>query len=265
MDPAVVVERTGPIAIVTLNRPERRNAFTDIQQIDDIANAIRELNADRDVRCIIVTGKGSAFSAGGDIAQMMRGEALFDERPEVTRMLYRRGIQQLPELFESMEVPTIAAVNGPAMGAGCDLALMCDIRIASEKAAFAQTFVKLGLVSGDGGAWLLPRLLSFSDACELALTGDVIRADRALEIGLVSRVVPPERLMDECMSIASRIASNPGDGVRMTKRLLRLGRNMQMNSLLEVSAAMQAIAHTTAGHKDSLKAAYEKLAGRSSK
>lgn len=265
MEPAVLVEKNGAIALVTLNRPERRNAFTDIQQIDDIAEAIRELDVDRDVRCIILTGKGAAFSAGGDIAQFFNGEALIDERPEVTRMLYRRGIQQLPELFEALEVPVIAAVNGPARGAGCDLALMCDIRIASEKASFAQTFVKLGLVSGDGGAWLLPRLVSFSDACEVALTGDVIRADRALEMGLVSKVVAPERLMDECLSIASRIAANPSDGVRMTKRLLRLGRNMQMNGLLEVSAAMQAIAHTTADHKKAIEVAYEQLTRRDRK
>lgn len=263
MGSAVVVDRKQTVAIVSLNRPERRNAFTDIEQIDEIAQSIRDLNADREVRCIILTGKGTAFSAGGDIGEMMKGSSLVDERPQVTRMLYRRGIQQLPELFEAIEVPVIAAVNGPAMGAGCDLALMCDIRIASEAASFAQTFVKLGLVSGDGGAWLLPRLLSYSDACELALTGDVIRAERALKIGLVSKVVPAEALMEECLTVAMRIAENPPDGVRMTKRLLRLGRNMQMSSLLEVSAAMQAIAHTTDAHKEALGLVYKKLLEKS--
>lgn len=262
MASAVVIDRHESVAVVSLNRPERRNAFTDIEQIDEIAQSIRNLNADRETRCIILTGKGTAFSAGGDINEMMKGSSLVDENPEITRMLYRRGIQQLPELFEAIEVPVIAAVNGPAMGAGCDLALMCDIRIASEAASFAQTFVKLGLVSGDGGAWLLPRLLSYSDACELALTGDVIRAQRALEIGLVSKVVPADMLMNECLALAERITSNPPDGVRMTKRLLRLGRNMQMNSLLEVSAAMQAVAHTTAAHKEALRATYIKLANK---
>lgn len=262
MDPAIVIEREGALATVALNRPNRRNAFTDIEQIDEVAEAFRQLNADRTVGCIILTGMGSAFSAGGDLGKMVEGSSLVDERPEVTRMIYRRGIQQLPELFESIEVPVIAAVNGPALGAGCDLALMCDIRIASDKARFAQTFVKLGLVSGDGGAWLLPRLLSYGDACELALTGDAIDADRALEIGLVRNVVPAEELLDECRGLAARILANPIDGVRMTKRLLRLGRHMQINSLLEVSAAMQAIAHTTEDHKRSLMSAYNEIKGK---
>lgn len=260
MEPAVLVERDGGIAVVRLNRPQRRNAFTDVAMIDEVADTIRALDRDREVKCLVLTGNGSAFSAGGDLKAMLDGTSLVDrERPEATRMAYRRGIQQLPELFEALEVPVIAAVNGPAMGAGCDLAMMCDIRIASETARFAQTFVTLGLVSGDGGAWLLPRTLSFADACELAFTGDTIDAARALEIGLVSRVVTPESLMEETMSLARRIARHPADGVRMTKRLLRMGRNMQINHLLEVSAAMQALGHNTPEHRTALAEAYERI------
>jgi len=263
MEPAVLVERQEGIAIVRLNRPQRRNAFTDVSMIDEVADTIRALDRDRDVKCIILTGNGSAFSAGGDLKAMLDRSSLVDgERPEATRMAYRRGIQQLPELFEALEVPVIAAVNGPAMGAGCDLAMMCDIRIASQTARFAQTFVTLGLVSGDGGAWLLPRTMSFADACEMAFTGETIDAPRALEIGLVSRVVPTEKLMDEVLSLARRIARHPADGVRMTKRLLRMGRNMQMNHLLEASAAMQALAHTTGAHRQALAEAVERISSK---
>jgi len=262
MEPAIIVERQDSIAIARLNRPEKRNAFTDVEMIDEVVEAIYALNADRDVKCLILTGNGRAFSAGGDLKGMQNGSSLVDRnQPEVTRMAYRRGIQQLPELFEALEIPAIAAVNGPAMGAGCDLALMCDIRIASEQARFAQTFVQLGLVSGDGGAWLLPRLVGFADACEMAFTGEAIDAARALQIGLVSKVVPPERLMDEALALARRIVVNPADGIRMTKRLLRLGRNMQMNQLLEVSAAMQALAHNTREHRKALQAALDRIAG----
>jgi enoyl-CoA hydratase/carnithine racemase len=257
---AVLVERQDGIATVRLNRPQRRNAFTDIAMIDGLADTMRVLDRDREVKCIVLTGNGSAFSAGGDLKSMLDGSSLVDrERPEATRMAYRRGIQQLPELFEALEVPVIAAVNGPAMGAGCDLAMMCDIRIASQTARFAQTFVTLGLVSGDGGAWLLSRTMSFADACEMAFTGETVDAARALEIGLVSRIAPAERLMDEVMSLARRIAQHPADGLRMTKRLLRMGRNMQMNHLLEVSAAMQALVHNTDEHRTALASAYERI------
>jgi enoyl-CoA hydratase/carnithine racemase len=148
----------------------------------------------------------------------------------------------------------IAAINGPAIGAGLDVACMCDIRIASEKAIFAESFIKLGLVPGDGGAWLLPRAVSASKAAEMAFTGDTINAADALACGLVSKVVAPEALEAEARAIAERIAINPAQALRITKRLLREGEHSRLESLLEMSAAFQALVHHTKDHGEAVEA-----------
>jgi enoyl-CoA hydratase/carnithine racemase len=152
----------------------------------------------------------------------------------------------------------IAAVNGPAIGAGCDLACMCDLRIAGESARFAESFVKLGIVPGDGGAWLLPRVVGFAKASEMALTGDAIDAHEALAYGLVSKVVPDGELLAEAHKLAARIAVNPTNAVRMTKRLLWESRTSSLDGLLELSAAMQALAHATDDNREAISAFLEK-------
>jgi enoyl-CoA hydratase/carnithine racemase len=157
-----------------------------------------------------------------------------------------------------LEVPVIAAVNGPAIGAGCDLACMCDIRIASDRAKFAESFVKLGLVPGDGGAWLLPRIVGFSKASEMALTGDMLDSAAALACGLVSQVVPHDQLMVAARELADRIAANPPHAVRMTKRLLREAWRASLASTLEASASAQAICHQTSDHQEAVAAFLEK-------
>jgi enoyl-CoA hydratase/carnithine racemase len=157
-----------------------------------------------------------------------------------------------------VEVPTIAAVNGPAIGAGCDLACMCDIRIASERASFAESFVKVGLVAGDGGAWLLPRIVGMSRAAEMSFTGEPLSAAEALQCGLVSRVVPEQELLPEARKLAAKIASNPGQALRMTKRLLREGQHSRLESVLEMAAALQSLAHTTHDHEEAVTAFLEK-------
>ena len=153
-----------------------------------------------------------------------------------------------------MELPVIAAVNGPAIGAGCDLALMCDIRIAGRAARFAESFVRIGIVPGDGGAWLLPRVVGFAKACEMALTGDVVDAAEAERIGLVSRVVADADLLAEAQAVARRVASNPPHAVRMTRRLLRQAQGQSLSAVLDMSAAMQALAHHTDDYRDTLAA-----------
>jgi enoyl-CoA hydratase/carnithine racemase len=155
-------------------------------------------------------------------------------------------------------VPVIAAVNGPAIGAGLDLACMCDVRIAAETAVFAESFVKVGIVPGDGGAWLLPRIIGFSKATELALTGETIDAAEALRIGLVSRVVAPDGLMAAAREVAGKIAANPPHAVRMTKRLLREGQTATLANILELSAAMQSLAHATRDNDEAIDAFLEK-------
>ena len=156
------------------------------------------------------------------------------------------------------EIPVIAAVNGPAMGAGCDLTCMCDLRIAGQSARFAESFVKLGIIPGDGGAWLLPRVVGFAKAAEMSLTGDALSADQALAYGLVSQVVPDAELLDAARALARRIAANPPQAVRMARRLLREAWNNRLDSVLEMSSAMQAVAHTTEDHKEALAAMREK-------
>jgi enoyl-CoA hydratase/carnithine racemase len=250
----------GGIVILTLNQPELRNPISDQPTITALLDAIEAADRDINVRAVILTGAGSAFSTGGNLRGMHSGGGLIDPLPAQTRRNYRNGIQRLPLLLESIEVPVIAAVNGPAIGAGCDLACMCDIRVAGQSAKFAESFVKLGIVPGDGGAWLLPRLVGFSKANEMALTGDVIDANAALACGLVSQVVPDHELMAAARAIAVRIAVNPPHAVRMTKRLLREGRMASLTATLEASAAAQALCHATDDHREAVAAFLEKRA-----
>jgi enoyl-CoA hydratase/carnithine racemase len=255
MSELVAIEREDAVAVVTLNQPEKRNPISGLDMIDALEAAMRGLDADMTVRAVILTGAGSAFSSGGDLKAMATpGSSLRDALPAQTRRNYKSGIQRLPLLFEALEVPVIAAINGPAIGAGCDLACMCDVRVASASAKFAESFVKLGIVPGDGGAWLLPRIIGFAKATELALTGDMLDATEALACGLVSRVVPDDQLMDEARLVARKIAANPPHAVRMTKRLLREGHRSTLANILELSAAMQALGHATADHDEAVDA-----------
>jgi enoyl-CoA hydratase/carnithine racemase len=164
MTDAVLYERDGAVVTLTLNRPELRNPISDDDVVDAIVAALDQLEDDAEARVAILTGAGSAFSSGGNLKKMAATDGLADAVPVRTRRNYKRGIQRLPLRFAALEVPVIAAVNGPAIGAGCDLTCMCDLRIAGESARFAESFVKLGIIPGDGGAWLLPRVVGFSKA-----------------------------------------------------------------------------------------------------
>jgi len=252
MTDAVLYEQDGHVVTLTLNRPEKRNPISESDVVDGLTAALARIQADASVRAVILTGAGSAFSSGGDLVAM---EAALPERarnPSATIAYYLDGIQRIPLAFEALDVPVIAAVNGPAIGAGTDLACMCDLRVAAEEARFAESFVKIGIVPGDGGAWLLPRIVGWSKACEMALTGDILSAREALACGLVSQVVPAAELMPAARALADRIAANPPLAVRATKRLLREGRFAKLDTLLQLSATAQAIAHTTEEHREAL-------------
>jgi len=250
----VKYEQDGGIATLTLNDPERRNALSNQAQWDAVVAACERVQRDTSVRCVILTGAGTAFCAGGNVKDMKGKSGIAAGSPYAIREGYRTGIQRIPLALYHLDVPTIAAVNGPAIGAGCDLTCMCDIRIASDRAKFAESFVKLGIIPGDGGAWLLPRAVGMSKAAELTFTGDTIGAAEALACGLVSKVVAPEQLMPEARALAARIASNPGPALRMAKKLLREGQHTRIESLLELSAALQALAHHTPEHGQALDA-----------
>jgi enoyl-CoA hydratase/carnithine racemase len=254
----LALSRDGAVVTATLNRPDERNAITERAHSDEIADFCADITRDRTVRAVILTGAGSAFCAGGNVKHMREKAGMFAGAPYDLRQGYRMGIQRIPAALYALEVPVIAAVNGPAIGAGLDLACMADIRIASEKALFAESFVKLGIIPGDGGAWLLPRVIGMARASLLTLTGDTIDAARALEYGLVSEVVPADQLLPRARAIAASIATNPGHATRLAKRLLREGQDMRLEPLLELSAAYQALAHHTADHEEAINAFLEK-------
>ena len=258
-DQPVCVSRGGRVVTITLNLPQRRNPISDTVMVEALEDALVSADDDTGVRAVILTGAGSSFSSDGDLSTMRAGAGgLRDHLPVGTRRNYKRGIQRLPLLLEALEVPVIAAVNGPAIGAGCDLACMCDIRIAAQSALFAESFVKVGLIPGDGGAWLLPRIVGFSRATEMALTGDAIDAGTALEYGLVSRVVADEVLLDTALEVARKVAANPPHAVRMTRRLLREAHVSTLAGTLELSAAMQALTHETSDHAEAIDAFEQK-------
>lgn len=249
------------IVVLTMDDASTRNALTGNNMVSEFLAAFDRIQNDRSVRVVIITGAGKVFSSGGNIAEMGRQlQPEFDSA--ALRHEYQYGIQRLPLALHNLEVPTIAAVNGPAIGAGFDLTCMCDIRIASDKALFAESFVKLGIVPGDGGAWFLPRVIGMSRAAEMTFTGDAIDAQQAMQWGLLSKVVASEQLMNACLSLARRIVVNPPDAIRMSKRLLREGQHSRLDTLLEMSAAFQAIAHKTEGHAQAVQAFIDKRASR---
>ena len=253
----LLFERDGPVVTLTMNEPERRNPLTGNTAVADFLQAIDRIHDDPSVRCVILTGNGPSFCAGGDLREMQRQQR--DDVGEMAiRQEYRRGIQRLPLALFNLEVPVIAAVNGHAIGAGLDLACMCDIRIASERARFAESFVRLGIIPGDGGAWLLPRVVGMARAAELAFTGDTIDAQQALAWNLVSRVVPHEELMASARELAGRITANPGHALRLTKRLMREALHARLDTVLEMSAVFQAVSHKTADHREAVAAFLEK-------
>lgn len=257
----LLYQQDGGVVTLTMNQPEARNPLTGNTAVAEIVEACGRIAADSSVKVVVLTGAGSAFCSGGNVKDMQRyrTEAI---GPMPIRDEYQRGIQRLPLALYNLDVPTIAAVNGAAIGAGCDLACMCDVRIASEGAKFAESFIKVGLVPGDGGAWLLPRAVGMSKAAEMAFTGDAISADEALQCGLVSRVVPADQLMDTAYALARRIAANPGPTLRLTKKLLREAQHVRLDTLLELSAAFQALAHKTSEHEEAVAAFIEKRPAR---
>lgn len=258
MSDPVLYEQEGHVVTLTLNRHETRNAISEDEMVDAIVDACARINADKSVRVAIITGAGSAFSSGGNIKDMHDKKGMFGGSAPDLRDGYRKGIQRIPMAVYDLEVPIIAAVNGAAIGAGCDLTMMCDMRVASEKALFAESFVKVGLIPGDGGAWFLPRVVGYSRANEMAYTGEPVNAEKALAWGMVTRVVAPEELLTAANELAARIAVNPPTALRMTKKLLREGASSTLDSLLEMSASLQALVHQTKDHQEAVAAMLEK-------
>lgn len=239
------------IAELTLARDDRRNTLTDSRIIDEIVDALdRAVNDQAGV--LILTGEGKAFSAGGNIKEARkRAES---DAPASLRSFYTDGIHRIVKAVWGLEIPTIAAVNGPAIGAGFDLVLYCDLAIASTDARFCEQFVNIGLIPGDGGAWILPRRLGWQVAADLAFTGRTVGAEEARLLGIVRDVVTPDVLMPRTRDLAAQIASRPPLAVRYIKMLLRQGGEQGLDEHLSHCAALQALCQKSEDHAAALAA-----------
>jgi len=248
----------GRVAELTLDRDDVRNALTGTALIDDIVDTVAWANGSAAVSVLVITGAGAAFSAGGSVKEMKeRSGAFAGDAPEVEER-YRRGIQRIPLAIHAAEMPVIAAVNGPAIGAGCDLACMCDLRIGSTRAALGETFVNLGIIPGDGGAWFLQRLIGYQRAAELTFTGRIVKAEDARDLGLLLEVVEPEALMGRVREVAATIAAKPPQALRYAKRLMKIAQRMELGDFLDLCATFQGICHNTEDHVEAVAAFVDK-------
>ena len=244
------------VATIRLNRPERKNAFT-YEMIDRWAEALREAKADDNVRCVVLTGAGDAFCSGVDLSAR---EAV-DNQPLNRMEVLTKRVHSVARAVVALDKPLIAAVNGVAVGAGMDMALMCDVRWASTNARFSQGYIKVGLIPGDGGCFLLPRIVGMAKALELMWTGDQIDAATAAELGIVTRVVAPELLMKETYEFAHRLAAAPPLAVAAIKRLAYQSLAMDFLTSLEVAAAYSAIIQSTKDSREAMQAFRQRRVG----
>jgi enoyl-CoA hydratase/carnithine racemase len=236
------------LAKIVLNRPERMNAFT-FDMIDAWNLALRRCREDEEVKVVLVTGSGKSFCSGGDIIEMT---TRLDQSPSQRKTELFDRIQRIPLALENLDKPVIAALNGVATGAGLDLALMCDIRYAAESARFAETYLKVGLVPGAGGAHYLPRLVGISKALEMFLTAEFVDAQEALRIGLVNRVFPDNVLLEESERIARNIAEAPQLALRMTKRALYQSERNDLRTNLDLISSHYAIVTSSEDHRSAV-------------
>jgi len=252
------LELSSRVATLTFQRDDLRNALTGSELVSDIVHTIDWANGEKAVSVLILTGEGSAFSAGGNIKEMKARSGIFGGSAEEVQEKYRRGIQQIPLALARAEIPLIAAVNGPAIGAGMDLACMCDLRIGSTCARMGETFINLGIIPGDGGAWFLQRLIGYQKAVELTLTGRLVDAVEAKALGLLLEVVEPEELMPRATDLARVIAAKPPQAVRFTKRLMKLAQRQELPDFLDSCASFQGMCHQTRDHLEAVDAFLEK-------
>jgi 2-(1,2-epoxy-1,2-dihydrophenyl)acetyl-CoA isomerase len=242
----------GGVAVVTLNRPDAMNAINNDLKIE-LLDAMRQVAHDSAVKAVVLTGAGRAFCAGGDVKEMGGSRAPVEMRDRMRRYLHEALL-----LIYKMEKPVIAAVNGFAVGAGCNLALACDIILASEQAKFSEIFVKVGLVPDAGGFFLLPRLIGMPKAKELVFRGNTIDAREAERIGMINAVHPAEDLMGQALAMANELADGPARAIGIAKTMLHQSAEMNFPAALDYEAAVQAIVASTDDHREGVKAFAEK-------
>ena len=249
----VLYTKQGGIAIITLNRPDAKNAFSE-EMISLWNGYLKEAKEDDSVRVIVVTGSGNTFCSGGDIRDMAEGKL----RSWDMKNFLWEGVHRIVLTMEDLDKPVIAAINGAAMGAGMDMAIMCDLRVSSERAKFAESYISMGLIPGDGGAYFLPRLVGVAKALELLLTGDVLTAQDALSLGIVNKVVPHESLMEETMNLAGKIAAKPPLAVRMMKRAVYQAQTSTLRAHLDYISSQLSLLSETEDHREAAVAFLEK-------
>lgn len=250
------------VATLRFCRDDVRNALTGTALIQDIVQVCEWAGKAERVGALILTGDGRAFSAGGNIKDMAAKTGMFGGEPIAIQDAYRRGIQKMSLAVYRSEIPVIAAVNGAAIGAGLDLACMCDIRIGSTRAKIAESFVTLGLVPGDGGAWFLPRVVGMQRAAEMTFSGRVVEAEEALAIGLFLELSEPGNLLARAEALAAGFASQPRHAIRLSKRLLSMGQRMPLDDFLDYCASLQALAHHGSEHDTAVAAAVARISSK---
>jgi len=253
---ATIYEKHNRIATLTLNRPEKLNALGGKLGIE-LERTLEEANSDSEVNVLVITGAGRGFCSGADLTTLgstsdQVGHSMVTKSPSAG------GIRSFALQLQNFEKPTIAAVNGPAVGGGLSLALSCDIRIASDRARFAQIFIKRGLVPDTGSSYFLPRIVGMERACEMVFTGEILDAGKALEYGLVSRVVPHDDLMKEVYELAGKIAAGPAVAMKLAKSSLYRGEVTDLASALEFEGYMQGVCFSTEDFKEGVNAFLEK-------
>jgi enoyl-CoA hydratase/carnithine racemase len=252
-EPHILYRIEGQVAIITINRPEAKNAFSP-EMITLWRQFLEEARADNNVRVIIVTGKGDTFCSGGDIQDMAEGKL---RSWDMKKFLWE-GVHRIILTLEDLDKPIIAAINGAAMGAGLDMAIMCDLRVCSDTAKLAESYIMMGLIPGDGGAYFLPRLVGIAKAMELLFTGDVLSAQKALEIGLVNCVVPHDQLIKETMILAEKIAKKPPLAIRMMKRAVYQSQMSTLRSHLDYISSQMALLSETHDHQEAARSFLER-------
>jgi 2-(1,2-epoxy-1,2-dihydrophenyl)acetyl-CoA isomerase len=245
------------IAWIRLDRPEARNAYS-YEMIDALIAALDTAESDDTVRCVILTGRGPAFSAGGDLKDMASHTGMFEGDAVHLRSRYLAGIHRIPRRLARFDKPIVAAINGPAIGAGLDLACMCDVRVAGRSARFGSTFVRVGLIPGDGGAYFLNRTVGLPHALDLIMTGRVIDAEEALRINLIHQLVDDSDLEDAARARATQLARSAPLAVRLAKRLCYRAYESSLDLSLELAASYQGIVQNTRDHDEGVAAILEK-------
>jgi enoyl-CoA hydratase/carnithine racemase len=245
------------VSVITLNRPQVGNAFT-FDMLDAWAAALRNAARDPDVRAVVLTGAGGAFCSGVDLAEIKKVE----DTPIAHKHMMTKMVYQVAEAAEDLDKPLIAAVNGAAVGAGMDMALMCDMRFVSRNARFSEGYIRVGLVPGDGGCYYLPRIVGEAKALELLLTGDFVDAEEAVRIGLAARLYEPDELLSETLVFARRLAAHAPISVQFIKSAVRRSRRMDVRTSLDLISSHMAIVMATEDHREAMQAFGEKRPGR---